>query len=461
MPARTRSKLRDAPLAELKAGFAPYNPRRISKREMDSLQRSLKEFGPVQAAVWNTRTETLVGGHQRILAAERLRWRTYPTYDVDLEPGKERLLNLGLNRISGEWDETRLVVLLAELEAEGEDISLTGFDDGEVEKLLASLDDRQPKPDLDTLPTGPPKRAKRGDLFLLGEHRLMCADATSEDDVATLCAGEPAAMVFTDPPYGVSYEARSGKHKVIEGDDLRRDGLIALLTPALKRALDATEPTAAFYVWHASSSREDFAYAIKAAGLAERQYLIWAKPSIVLGHSDYRWAHEPCFYASRTGERPAFYGDRAQSTIWRLEARTEGGEQAAVIGPGVVVEDGHGGSIFLTTKKPKGKGVRPIRLGREPLHLVADDGQGTVWEVARDTDGLHPTQKPVELARRAIGNSSRRGEVVLDTFAGSGSTLIGAEVTGRRCFAMDLDPRYVDTILARWEALTGATAEKA
>ncbi len=265
-----------------------------------------------------------------------------------------------------------------------------------------------------------------------------------------------AAIVHTDPPYGVSYEA--GAWEAIAGDERRRDDLVALLLAALRLAVEHARDDAAFYVWHASATREDFTYALKAAGLEERQYLVWAKGRAVLGHAHYQWAHEPCFYASKAGQQAAWHGDRTQQTVWRLATGADG-SLAIALGRGLLVSDGQGHELFLAPA-PRRK-LRHVRLGPgEHVEVLGGDSSGTVWEVAHDTVLEHPTQKPVELARRAIVNSSAPGEIVVDPFLGSGSTLIAAEVEGRRCVGFELEPRYVDVVLRRWEILTDRAARR-
>ena len=270
--------------------------------------------------------------------------------------------------------------------------------------------------------------------------------------------GRKAQLVFTDPPYGVDYE--DGKGRKIKNDALGRDSLASFLTAAFKAAVDAAASDAAFYIWHASATRADFEHAMKAAGLEERQYLIWAKPALVLGHADYQWNHEPCFYASRAGVKAAFYGGRAETTLWRFAA-ADGDDTAITLGPGVLISDGKGAELTVTA----GAGPRKLRHVRvekgKAVRLTDAQGQGTVWEVARDSQQtIHPNQKPVELALRAIENSTQPGQVVLDLFGGSGSTLMAAEAAGRSAFMVEMDPRYADQILARWEKATKAKAEK-
>lgn len=295
-------------------------------------------------------------------------------------------------------------------------------------------------------------RTKLGDLYELGPHRLLCGDATVLDGARRLFGNELAALVFTDPPYGVSYESVSGKFDMIINDDKTDDDLVnSLLLPAFKTAVAITQPNAAFYVWHASSTREDFAFAMKAAGLIERQYIIWAKPGFILGHSDYRWAHEPCFYASKEGRTPVFYGDRSQSTIWRASLQST--KMASIaLGTGIALLDGSGGRLYIEPKVPRGRKVRTLRvLPGQSVFLTNNGKTDDLWEVGRDQGRTnHPTQKPVDLAVRAIENSSLPGDIVYDGFLGSGTTLIGAESTGRICYGTELTPEYCDVIVDRY-----------
>ena len=268
--------------------------------------------------------------------------------------------------------------------------------------------------------------------------------------------GAKAQMVHTDPPYGVSYKTQSGKFEMIKNDDKTGDDLMAtLLIPAFKNYVRYTADNAAFYIWHASSTRRDFEDAMTAAGLLEKQYLIWVKNAPVLGHADYQWAHEPCFYAEKAGHQAKWYGDRAQRTTWNVVYRGADGTATTLSG-GVVLTDGAGNKLYLTEKPPKGKKVRYIRLSEgRSITLYQESKEQTVWEVARETKTVHPTQKPVELPVRAITNSSETGDLILDFFGGSGSTLIAAHMTGRICYTTELDPKYVDQIVKRYIEVSG------
>jgi len=442
---------------------APYNPRidlKPSDPEYQAIARSLDDFGLVEPLVWNKRTGHLVGGHQRFKILKAKGNKALTVSIVDLPIAEERILNVTLNKASGRWSYPTLKELLTKI-ADGGDATRTGFTADEIAEMLNSASDKGKNEDH---APEPPRRpvSKAGDIWELGEHRLCVGDATDKKNWRALgLDAHPASMIFTDPPYGVSYKAKSGKFAVIEGDDARGDELLnKVLLPAFKLAVKHALPAAAWYVWHASSTREDFAEALRAAGLVERQYIIWAKSGIVLGHSDYRWAHEPCFYASRQESKPAYYGDRGEPTVWRASI-AQGKAEATIVGTGLILQDGKGGTLWITAKPPKSKKARRIRLSNgKAAYVQQDDRASTVWQVGKERDYKHPTQKPVELAERAIRNSSRTGEVVLDMFLGSGTTLIGSEKAGRRCYGFELDPRYADVIVERWQAYAGKKATR-
>jgi hypothetical protein len=213
-------------------------------------------------------------------------------------------------------------------------------------------------------------------------------------------------MVFTDPPYGVDYYSASGYHRPMPNDDLKGDAFVAFLTRAFTNMAAHADPKAAWYVWHASATRDEYSYALKAAEVRELQYLIWVKPELPLaGTSDYRWAHEPCFYCARAGKRPRFYGQEAQDTTWWIAPPAEGG-QSVLVGRGLVVWDGKGSALFITAKVPKGPKLRELRLeGDKPVYLHTTTEASTVWRVGRDRPVYHPTQKPAELGARAMRNA--------------------------------------------------------
>lgn len=455
---------------------AAYNPRRIGEQQRAALAASLDRFGLVQPIVVNQRTsakgwpsgnvETVVGGHQRL---EVLRAQGVLETDVvmvDLTAAEEKALNVALNSrgLQGEFT-AGLAGLLEELKGELPELSSAlGFPGLLVDAAKISA---KAGGDLAAI-VEPPSiageaRTARGDLWQLGPHRLLCGDARVLADVERVLEGARADLVNTDPPYGVGYEAPSGKHDAIAGDALTGDALLALLVPAFKNAAAVAGDAAGWYVWHAFWARAELDHALAAAGMIPLQYLIWAKPSLVLGHADYQWAHEPCYYAGRAGKTPAWYGGRDQLTVWRIAQRPSAAAQATVLGPGLVVTDGTGDEMFLAPRPPKGKKVRTVRLvAGEQVLVHADDRRSSVWEVGRDSQSEDPpTQKPVALAARAILNSSKEGDHVLDLFAGAGFTLLAAEQLRRVAHLVELDPKYCDRIVARWEALTGRKASRA
>lgn len=289
---------------------------------------------------------------------------------------------------------------------------------------------------------------------------IICGNAADSETVKRLMNGSLAHCVFTDPPYGVSYTGGIGKtwDMIIDDNKTGDDLMGTLLLPAFRNMTASTTDTAAFYIWYASIMRRDFEDAMTAAGLIEKQQIIWVKNNFQMGHADYHWGHEPCFYAEKAGRNSLFYGSRTNQTVWRVNRRSKNAIAATIAG-GIVITDGSGGKMFIVEKPPKGKRTRSIRIGEnDTAHLFSESKDSTVWEVARETGYEHPTQKPVELATRAIENSTQEGEIVLDLFGGSGTTLIGAELTRRTAYLTELDPKYVDVIVNRYARITGNTA---
>lgn len=436
-------------LARLKPD--PKNPRRISAEARKRLRGGLERFGNVQPIIARRRDGRIVGGHQRYaIERERGSARVPVVFLDDINDRELRALNLLLNNpeAQGDWDLERLTPLLTDLQAHGIDLALTGFGEETLTQLLdASLED------VAETTLAPPKRprSKPGQVYALGPHRLLCGRAEDSAAVGRMLQGDQAACVFTDPPYGVDYDAPSGKHARIVNDDKRRDQLAMFLQEAFTTLVRCARDDAAFYIWHASSTRRDFETAMTAAGLLERQYLIWQKPGLVLGWADYQWAHEPCFYAAKAGCTPAFHGDRTETTTWRLTPAVDGKLAIVIDTSGVLLSDGRGQTIQVTLRAPKGKAVRHVRVpAKGSVTLTPSHDTDDLWEVRRDAKPDHPTQKPIALARRAIANSSLRGELVLDVFAGSGNTLLAADELGRRAALVELEPAYCDVIRQRY-----------
>jgi DNA modification methylase len=379
----------------------PANPRRIPDAELESLTRSIREFGLIDPIIARREDRTVIGGHQRLIAARRLGLETVPVVYVEVTDEQAKLLNLALNRIAGSWDQELLARMLAELqEAPGVDISLSGFAEDEIAKLLKTLEAREKRDrpeafDFDSAweeATRDPG-IKRGDVWRLGDHRLMCGDSADSGDVARLMAEQAATVMVTDPPYGVAYEPEGRKRKrPIANDDLGT-GQAEFWT----RAFSAWPLEGDAYVFSPSGPLiQTLCASIQAAGIEHHQWLIWVKDRLVLGHSHYHYRHEHIFYGWRG--KTSWQGSRKEDSVWD-EARPQASPQ-------------------------------------------------------------HPTMKPVSLCQRAIDNSSGAGDVVAEPFLGSGSTLIAAERTGRCCYGMEIDPRYCRVAIARWEAFTGERAEK-
>lgn len=350
-------------------GVRPYerNPR-INDGAVDAVAKSIREFGFRQPVVVDTEG-VIVCGHTRWKAAKELGLERIPVHvAADLSPEQLKAYRLADNKTSelSEWDFELLPLELSELQGMDFDLSLLGFDSDELDKLLngESVTEGQTEPD--AVPEVPEEPAsKRGEIYQLGRHRLICGDATNSSDVEALMDGAKAGLFLSDPPYNVSYEGGTGL--AIQNDEMEDSQFREFLTLAFKNAVEALNPGGSFYIFHADSEGYNFRAACRAAGLQVRQCLVWVKDVFVLGRQDYHWRHEPCLYGWRDGAAHSWYSDRSQTTV-------------------------------LEFKRPK-------------------------------RSELHPTMKPVEMLVYLIRNSSKRDDLVLDPFGGSGSTLIAAEQT--------------------------------
>jgi len=388
--------------------LVPYarNARTHTEAQIAQIAASIAEFGftnPILAEG----DGVIVAGHGRLAAARKLGLASVPVVVLEhLTPTQRRALVIADNRIAENagWDEAMLRVELEALQTEGFDLDLTGFDAEALADLLAGEEtttegqtDEDAAPDVPATPV-----SRRGDVWLLGPHRLVCGDATTAEAYAQLFPdGERADMVFTDPPYNVNYansakDKLRGKHRPILNDALGEgfyDFLYDALAPTLAHCRGAV------YVAMSSSELDTLQAAFRAAGGHWSTFIIWAKNTFTLGRSDYQRQYEPILYGWPEGASRHWCGDRDQGDVWHFN-------------------------------KPR-------------------------------VNDLHPTMKPVELVERAIRNSSRPGDVVLDPFGGSGSTLIAAEKLGRRARLIELDPKYVDVIVRRWQDYTGKQATRA
>jgi DNA modification methylase len=375
---------------------AAYNPRKDLQPgdpEYEKLKRSMQEFGYVEPIVWNKRSGNIVGGHQRYKILLDIGMREVDCVVVDLDETKEKALNIALNKIQGDWDYEKLKDLLQELDTGAFDIELTGFGLDEIEELIAQL--HVPEEIIEDEVPEPPEDpiTKPGDLWILGRHRLLCGDSTDPEKVSKLMENQLADMIFTDPPYNVDYTGKTKDALTIKNDAMEDKNFRNFLVAAFKNMVDASKAGAPIYVCHADSEGLNFRSAFKEAGWDLKQCIIWVKQHFVMGRQDYHWQHEPILYGWKPGTAHKFYGGRNQSTVWQID--------------------------------------RPM-ASRE-----------------------HPTMKPVALCAKAIENSSKAGDIVLDLFGGSGSTLIACEQLNRTCYMMELDPVYCDVIVQRYINLKG------
>lgn len=382
------------------ADVTPYskNARTHSDGQIDQLRRSIREFGWTNPVLIDE-DRVLIAGHGRLEAAKREGLTEVPAIVVaGLTREQRRALAVADNKLAlnAGWDVDLLREELEELQADGFDLGLTGFSDDELSALLA------PAPvdgltDPDDVPEAPADAVTRlGDIWVLGSHRLMCGDSTSIDAVNALMAGSKADLWLTDPPYNVAYEGKTKDALKIKNDSMSDEQFRVFLRDAFTTAATVMKPGAVFYIWHADLEGYNFRRACKDAGLTVRQCLVWNKSVMVMGRQDYQSKHEPCLYGWKDGAGHLWASDRKQTTVLQFD--------------------------------------KPHRSGE------------------------HPTMKPVALFEYQMLNNTKGGDIVLDTFGGSGTTVIAAEKNGRVAYAMELEPKYCDVIIKRWQDFTGQTA---
>ena len=375
------------------------NPRTHSDQQVAQVAASIREFGWTNPILVGAEAD-VIAGHARLMAARKLGMEEVPVIVLrHLSEAQRRALVIADNQLAlnAGWDEESLRLELTLLQAADYDLGLVGFDDDELARLLekqdaqAGLTDEDNVPDLCEIPVSAP-----GDLWLLGDHRVLCGDATSTADVKRLMSGDAADLVFTDPPYNVDYEGYTEDRLTIKGDKMTPEQFQHFLLATFTSYRQTVKPGASIYICHSSSWQREFQNAMESAGFEMRCQIIWAKNTFAWGFGRYKFQHEPIFYAHVAKQKDPWYGDKSQSTLWE-------------------------------EKKPS-------------------------------ANRIHPTAKPVELVERALVNSSKAGDIVLDLFGGSGSTLIGCERRGRKARLMELDPKYVDCIVRRWQQYTGHQA---
>ena len=416
---------------------ADYNPRKIDDVMLQRLADGIREYGLVEPVLCNKRTGRIIGGHQRTKAAIMAGVKEVPVHWIDVSEDKEKALNLALNKISGEWDEDKLGALLADMNAD--ELAFSGFGDDEISELIAEFEAgaEQPKANDDAVP--PIQEAYtsvRGDVWVLGRHRLMCGDSTSIDDVKTLMAGVGVDMVFTDPPYNVDYQGSAGS---IKNDNMSNSAFHQFLRDAFVAAYAVMEDGAPIYVSHADGGEmgEAFRTAFVAAGFKLAACLIWKKNMFTLGRSDYQWIHEPILYGWKDTAAHKWYGGRKKRSV--IECSDLGIEQTGV-DEWVVNINGE-----------------MVRITGSDI-MIESLATSVIYEDKPKRNDVHPTMKPVALIEQFLQNSSKASNRVLDLFGGSGSTLIACHKLGRSAYLMELDERFVDVIIKRWQEYTGKHA---
>lgn len=375
----------------------PYknNARTHSDEQIEKIAKSMKEFGFINPVLVDGDLN-VIAGHGRILGAKKLGMKEVPCLFIeDLTEEQKRAYIIADNRLAEDagWDKELLKIELEDLKNMNFDITLTGF---ELEDFDFSMDETEVIEDEfdETVPEEP--TSKKGEIYKLGKHFLMCGDSTDINDVEKLMNGVKADMLLTDPPYNVDYEGGNGL--TIQNDNMDDETFREFLRVSFFNANSVMKEGAVFYIWHADSEGYNFRGACHDIGWKVRQCLIWCKNTLVMGRQDYHWKHEPCLYGWKEGASHLWASDRKQTTVLEFD--------------------------------------RP--------------------SVSKE----HPTMKPVGLFDYLIKNNTNKDDIVLDLFAGSGTSIIACEQNGRIAYSMELDPKYVDVIISRWEKLTGQQAER-
>jgi len=379
----------------------PYarNARTHSDAQIAQIAASIVEFG-FNAPILVDSSAGIIAGHGRLLAARKLKLEQVPVVILDhLTENQKRAYILADNKLAelAGWDEEMLRLELQALEQDGFNLEVVGFSDEELAELLGEPEVVSGQTDEDYVPALVDSPVSvRGDRWALGDHRVVCGDATAPADVEQLMSSDAADLVFTDPPYNVDYEGYTDEKLKIQGDRMSDQEFKQFLEKSFRSYRLVVKPGASLYICHPSSWQREFQNALEAAGFAVRCQVIWGKNVFAWGFGRYKFQHEPIFYCHVAGQSDAWYGDRSQSTLWQ-------------------------------ERKPA-------------------------------ANRLHPTMKPVELIERALLNSSKAGDIVVDLFGGSGSTLIACERRGRKSRLMEIDPKYADCICRRWQDYTGKQA---
>lgn len=458
-----RGEIRDVPVDELET-----HPQNSNRGDLGRLSESVVENGFYGRILVQKSRMRIIAGEHRYRALCGAGATEIPAEIIDVDDATALRILEADNAITraGDYDEAQRAANLQEIIASFGTLAGSGADADDLDDILARL---QPYNERDVTEAESPAERLLEDLRIKwgvetgqtwivpsreipgAEHRIICGDNRDSTTVAELMAGKRARLVYTDPPYGVEYESEA--HGKVLNDDLKGDALRALVADALTNARHYARKDAAYYVWHASATRRIFEQALEQAGLEEKQYLVWAKETFVMGRADYHWQHEPCFYAQAKGKRAYFTEDRTQSTVWRIVPRRRAGDVRAALENtnGIVVTLPDGKDIYIGPHQPKGKKrIEAVSIPEGGSLVIIPHAEHTdLWEIRRDdaNEYLHPTQKPAALAARAIMNSTVPGDVALDVFLGSGSMIIACEQTGRIGHGMDKNPRAVASAL--------------
>jgi transferase len=422
---RETVKIVDKPIEWLR----PYenNPRN-NEQAVEAVANSIKEFGfkvPIVATI----DGEIVNGHTRFKAAKFLKLKTVPVLIADdLTEEQIKAFRLADNK-TGELADWDVELLYSELdELTGFDMTMFGFEDIDFSLDDFEEDEKETGEEADIDSEEKPK-VEYGDIFQLGRHRLMCGDSTSAEDMARLIDGAVIDLYVTDPPYNVAYQGGTDEAMTIMNDSMDDVSFRQFLRDAFAVANNHLKPGGAFYIWHADSEGLNFRAAVKETGWLLKQSIIWVKNAIVLGRQDYQWKHDPCLYGWKDGASHYFVDNRSLATVIEEdEENLKEMTKSELISYIKTMQDTSPTTVFYEDK--------PVR------------------------NDIHPTMKPLKLIARCVLNSSKKGDKILDSFNGGGSTLMVCERSERIGYAMELDPVYVERTIKRWEEETGLTAEK-
>lgn len=390
----------------------PKNNNIHSKDQIERLAKIIQYQGFRSPIVISKLSGHITKGHGRLMAAKKLEMRRVPVNYQDYENESQEYADLTADNEIARWAELDMDKIIENAHLlDGLDVDLLGIRDLDIpdlddiisertehNKMVQEKEESGEENEVESIEAIKKSRVKRGEVWKLGNHRLMCGDSTSRDDVERLMNGDKADLIITDPPYNVAYEGKTKEKLTIQNDKMDDSGFYDFLLKVYKRLFESSSPGAGIYVFHADSEGANFRLAMKEAGFYLAQCCIWVKNTMVMGRQDFHWKHEPCLYGWNSNGSHRWYSDRKQTTVWNFN--------------------------------------RPSR------------------------NAEHRTMKPIDLISYPMECSSKFGDLVLDLFLGSGSTLIAAEKNGRRCYGMELDERYCEVIIRRWEEYTGNKAKR-